>query len=66
MVFVDLKPAPNNKDIFQIEHLQQYKVTFEPPKQKGTLHNVPTVNDTGTQGITVSTHQDASNAPVPI
>jgi hypothetical protein len=32
--FVDLKPAPNNKDIFQIEYLQQCKITFEPPKQK--------------------------------
>jgi hypothetical protein len=35
--FVDLKPAPNNKDIFQIEHLQQCKVTFEAPKQKSDI-----------------------------
>jgi hypothetical protein len=34
MFFVDLKPASNNKDIFQIEYLQQCKITFEPPKQK--------------------------------
>jgi hypothetical protein len=31
---VDLKPTPNNNDIFQIEYLQQCKITFEPPKQK--------------------------------
>jgi hypothetical protein len=31
MFFVDLKPAPNNKDIFQVDHLQQCKITFEPP-----------------------------------
>jgi hypothetical protein len=34
MFFVDLKPASSNKDIFQIEYLQQCKITFEPPKQK--------------------------------
>jgi hypothetical protein len=34
MFFVDLKPAPNNKDIFLVEYLQQCKITFEPPKQK--------------------------------
>jgi hypothetical protein len=31
---VDLKPAPNNKDIFLVEYLQQCKITFEPHKQK--------------------------------
>jgi hypothetical protein len=34
MFFVDLKPAPSNKDIFQIEYLQQCKLTFEQLKQK--------------------------------
>jgi hypothetical protein len=34
MFFVDLKPATNNKDIFNVEYLQQCKVKFEPPKQK--------------------------------
>jgi hypothetical protein len=29
MFFVDLKPAPNNKDIFQVDHLQQCKITFD-------------------------------------
>jgi hypothetical protein len=34
MFFVDLKPAPNNKDIFNFEFLQQYKITFEPSRHK--------------------------------
>jgi hypothetical protein len=34
MFFVDLKPAPNNKDIFDVEFLQQCKITFEPPRHK--------------------------------
>jgi hypothetical protein len=34
MFYVELKPAPNNKDIFLVEYLQQCKVKFEPPKQK--------------------------------
>jgi hypothetical protein len=27
MFFVDLKPAPNNKDIFKVEYLQQCRIT---------------------------------------
>jgi hypothetical protein len=34
MFFVELKPAPNNKDKFNIEYIQQYKIKFEPPKHK--------------------------------
>jgi hypothetical protein len=34
MFFVDLKPAPNNKDIFNVEFIQQCKIKFEPPKHK--------------------------------
>jgi hypothetical protein len=34
MFFVELKTAPNNKDIFLVEYLQQCKIKFEPPKQK--------------------------------
>jgi hypothetical protein len=39
MFFVDLKPAPNNKDTFQIEYLQQCKIKFELPKQKRDIAN---------------------------
>jgi hypothetical protein len=34
MFFLGLKPATNNKDIFNVEYLQQSNVKFEPPKQK--------------------------------
>jgi hypothetical protein len=34
MFFVEFKPASNNKDIFLVEYLQQYKIKFEPPKHK--------------------------------
>jgi hypothetical protein len=34
MFYVELKPAPNNKDIFLVEYLQQCKIKFEPPKYK--------------------------------
>jgi hypothetical protein len=32
MFFVELKPAPENKDIYEVEYLQQCKIKFEPPK----------------------------------
>jgi hypothetical protein len=34
MFFVELKPVPNNKDIFNVEYIQQCKIKFEPTKQK--------------------------------
>jgi hypothetical protein len=34
MFFVELKPAPNNKDIFNVEYIQQCKIKLEPPKHK--------------------------------
>jgi hypothetical protein len=34
MSFVELKPAPNNKNMYEVEYLQQYKMKFEPPKHK--------------------------------
>jgi hypothetical protein len=34
MFFVELKPAPNNKAIFNVEYIQQCKIKFEPPKHK--------------------------------
>jgi hypothetical protein len=37
MFFVELKPAPNNKEISSVEHLQQCKITFEPPRHKGDI-----------------------------
>jgi hypothetical protein len=34
MFLVELKSAPNNKDIFLVEYLQQCKIKFESPKHK--------------------------------
>jgi hypothetical protein len=34
MFFAELKPAPNNKDIFNVEYIQQCKIKFELPKHK--------------------------------
>jgi hypothetical protein len=34
MSFVELKPAPNNKDIFNVEYIQQCKIKFEAPRPK--------------------------------
>jgi hypothetical protein len=34
MFFVELKPAPNNKGIFNVEYIQQCKIEFELPKHK--------------------------------
>jgi hypothetical protein len=34
MFFVDLKPASNIKNIFNVEYLQQCKITFEPPQKR--------------------------------
>jgi hypothetical protein len=33
-IFVELKPASNNKDIFNAEYAQQCKIKFEQPKHK--------------------------------
>jgi hypothetical protein len=34
MFFVELKPAPNNTGIFNVEYMQQCKIKFKPPKHK--------------------------------
>jgi hypothetical protein len=34
MVFVQLKPPPNNKDIFNVEYIRQCKIKFKQPKHK--------------------------------
>jgi hypothetical protein len=34
MFFVELKPALNNKDIFNVEYIQQCKIKFKLPEQK--------------------------------
>jgi hypothetical protein len=34
MCFINLQPATNNKDTFNVQYIQQCKMKFEPPKQK--------------------------------
>jgi hypothetical protein len=45
MFFVELKTAPNNKDTFNLEYIQQCKIKFKPPNSKGILLNVQTAKD---------------------
>jgi hypothetical protein len=42
MFFVELKPAPHNKYMFNVEYTQQCKIIFEPLKHKRELLNVQT------------------------
>jgi hypothetical protein len=37
MFFIELKPAPNIKDIFNVEYIQQCKIKFELPKHKSYI-----------------------------
>jgi hypothetical protein len=38
VLFVGLKPAPNNKDVFNAEYIQQCKIKFEPPEHKKDIY----------------------------
>jgi hypothetical protein len=40
MFFAELKPAPNNKDIFNVEYTEQCKIKFEQPKHEKDMLNV--------------------------
>jgi hypothetical protein len=57
MFFVELKPAPNNKGIFNVEYMQQYKIKFELPK----LQTVQIVKDMGTSTIIAHSNRDVSD-----
>lgn len=37
MFYVDLSPAENNKEIYDLQFLQHMRVTFEPPHQKRVI-----------------------------
>jgi hypothetical protein len=37
MFFVEMKPAPNKKDIFNVDYIQQCKIKFEQPKHKRNI-----------------------------
>jgi hypothetical protein len=59
MFFVELKADPNNKDIFNVEHLHQYKSTLEPLKHKRDITQCANVRDMGTPIIFATSNQDA-------
>jgi hypothetical protein len=63
MFFVELKPAPNNKDIYEVEYLQQCKIKFEPSKHKWDIAQCA-VKDMGTQKTIAILNQDVSNVLV--
>jgi hypothetical protein len=54
MLLVELKPAPNNMGIFNVECIQQCEIKFEMPNVKGILPNAQTAKDIGTQKITAT------------
>jgi hypothetical protein len=45
--FGDLKPAPNNKDIFNIEYIRQCKVIFELPQHRRGIAQCANAKDMG-------------------
>jgi aspartyl/asparaginyl-tRNA synthetase len=64
MFFVELKPAPNNKDIFNVEYIQQCKIKFETlEKQKGYC-SMCRLSDMGILKFIAISNRDVSNAQV--
>jgi hypothetical protein len=59
LFFVELKPAPNNKDIFNVEYIQQRKKNSNHPNTKGILLHVQTAKDMGTPKIIAISNRDA-------
>jgi hypothetical protein len=63
MFFVELKPAQNNKDIYNVEYLYQCKAKFEPLKHKRDIAQCANCQRYGhTKTIATSNH-GASNVP---
>jgi hypothetical protein len=63
MFFVELKPAQNNKDIYNVEFLYHCKVKFEPPKHRRDIPQWPTARDMVTQKTIATSNHGASNVP---
>jgi hypothetical protein len=59
MFFVELMPAPNNKDI---ECIQQCKIKFEPSKRKMDIVQCANCKDMGTPKVIAISNRDASKA----
>ena len=66
LFFVDLEPADNNKDIYNITALQNKIINTETPRlNKNTSHNVSDANSTGTPEHTAINLTRVSNAEGP-
>jgi hypothetical protein len=61
---VELKPAPNNKDIFNVENIQQCKIKFEVPKHKRDIAQCANCQRYGYTKIIVISNRDSGDVLV--
>jgi hypothetical protein len=66
MFFVDLKQAPHNKDVFNVEYIQQCTIKFKLPKNKSDIAQCENCQRYGHTKTTVTSNRDAPNAQVTI
>jgi hypothetical protein len=66
MFFVDLKSAPNNENIFNVEYIQQCKLKFELPKHRRDIAHCAICQRYGHKESTVTSNRDESNVQVTI
>jgi hypothetical protein len=64
LFFDELKLVPNNKDIFNVEHIQQRKIKFEPPRHKRDIVHYANWQRYGHTEITDISNRGVPNAPV--
>jgi hypothetical protein len=66
ILYIDIDPAANNKDIYPIKAIQNKIIQFEPPTQiNNTYHSACDVNTTVTRGNTATHPSTALNAEAP-
>jgi hypothetical protein len=61
MFFVDLEPKQNNKEIYNLQYLNNMKITVEPPNKNMLSYNVQYVSSTASQNPTVRDPTNVSN-----
>jgi hypothetical protein len=49
MFYVDLEPKENNKEIYNLQYLNNMEINIEPPYKKITLFNVQDASSMATQ-----------------
>jgi hypothetical protein len=65
-VFVELKPGLNNKDIFSVEYIHQWKIKLRPPKHERDVVECANCKIYGHTENTATSIRDASNAQATI